>query len=107
MNDYEERYDLDDMEHDEKNELILKLFNDLATLHAVSAGLHNCMVVISQDLDDGDALGTRARTMRSASLRLTILATAARMSLDVDWEKAAEEAAFEDIVSRFEEGDEQ
>lgn len=70
VNEYEESYDLDEMDDAEKNELILRLFDDLSTTNIVAIGLHNAMISLSTGLLQGDVLGSRARTMRSIALRM-------------------------------------
>lgn len=102
MNEYEESYNLDEMDDADKNELILRLSDDLSTTNIVAIGLHNAMISLSTGLLHGDVLGSRARTMRSIALRMALVAAASKITLQTDWAQASEDAVFDDIVSRLE-----
>lgn len=99
----EEGFDLDEMDSDQKDELIQKLARAHNTQITTSISLYNAMVVFEDRLRAGDKLGVRHANMVDVANRMHIITGLVLQWLDIDEEQLRVDSAFEDIVADLEE----
>ena len=98
--------DLSELSDEEKDDLIHRLhdayhqmIDEAEAMRTVAVNSESNMVLISEELAEGDKLGSRSKAIKLAVLKSRIMATLTLMQLGVDFEQVATDQKFEDIVS--------